>query len=97
MLALERDAAAIITDSSGVQEEACTIGTPCLTVRDCTEQAATLEAKANELVDADGDAIRSALERAVGEKHRWAVPKRWDGAVSDRVIRAIKRGIIPLS
>lgn len=96
MLALERDAAIVLTDSSGVQEEACTICTPCLTIRGCTEQVATIDAGANRLVAADRDAIVSSVVETLAQPPEWAVPKRWDRAVSDRVVRAIKRGVSPL-
>lgn len=97
MLALERDAAVVVTDSSGVQEEACTISTPCVTVRECTEHSATLDVGANRLAAADAEAIREALVEAMNSTASWRSPKRWDQAVSDRVVRALKRGIIPLS
>lgn len=97
MLALIRDAAAVITDSGGVQQEACMICTPCVTVRDCTEHVATVIFGANELVAADADAINAALARAREHKRSWVTPKRWDRAVSDRVVRAIRRGIEPLA
>ncbi|MDZ4169067.1 MAG: UDP-N-acetylglucosamine 2-epimerase (non-hydrolyzing) [Coriobacteriia bacterium] len=96
MLALERDAAVVLTDSTGVQEEACSICTPCITVRDCTEQVATVEAGANRLVSADSDAIIESVANILAEPPTWVVPKRWDRAVSDRIVRAIKRGVAPL-
>lgn len=96
MLALIRDAACVITDSSGVQEEACTIGTACVTVRECTELTVTLESEANRLVYPDPDEIRAALIAAAGIRKGWNAPKRWDRAVSERVVRALKRGITPL-
>ncbi len=37
MLALERDSRCVITDSGGVQVEACMVCTPCVTVRPETE------------------------------------------------------------
>lgn len=97
MLSLERDAAAIITDSAGVQVEACMVGVPCLTVRDCTEIVSTIDAGSNRLVAADAEQIRRALVEAVARKQSWVAPKRWDRAVSDRVARALKRGVTPLT
>ena len=43
MLALQRDAAAAVTDSGGVQEESCMLHTPCVTVRRNTERRVTIE------------------------------------------------------
>ncbi len=97
MLALERDAAAIITDSSGMQVEACMVRVPCVTVRECTELTPTITSGANQLVEADPVLIRAALVAAVARPTNWAEPKRWDRAVSDRVARVLKRGITPLS
>ena len=97
MLALERDAAAIITDSSGVQVEACMLRVPCVTVRGCSELIPTLTSGANHLVAPDGQLIEAALSAAIVQTRTWAEPKRWDRAVSDRVARALKRGITPLS
>jgi len=97
MLTLIRDAAVVVTDSGGVQEEACMLGTPCLTVRRCTERQATVEVGANRLVDAAPDAIVSAANAAMEGPRKWLTPKRWDKAVSQRVVRALRRGITPLA
>ena len=96
MLALVREAVCVITDSGGVQEEACVLCAPCITVRHCTEHVATVTTGANELVPVDSVAIQAALRSAVGKRRAWAQPARWDRAVSDRVVRALRRGIIPL-
>jgi len=96
MLSLNRDAACVITDSGGVQVEACMLCVPCVTVRDCTEWTSTLAVGANRLVDADAESVRVALVDVVSRPPHWSAPKRWDRAVSDRVARAIKRGIAPL-
>jgi UDP-N-acetylglucosamine 2-epimerase (non-hydrolysing) len=97
MLALIRDAAVVVTDSGGVQEEACMLGTPCVTVRRCTERIATLEVGANRLSDATSDAVVSAARDAMAGPHKWLTPKRWDKAVSQRVVRSLRRGIVPLA
>jgi UDP-N-acetylglucosamine 2-epimerase (non-hydrolysing) len=95
MLSLECDAAAIITDSGGVQEEACMVGTPCVTVRRNTERTVTIEAGANRLVAADQAAIARGLEEALASPRDWQLPERWDAEVSARVVEALAGGIPP--
>jgi len=97
MLALQRDAAAVVTDSGGVQEETCMLRTPCVTVRRNTEREVTVEVGANRLVNADRDAIISALADALASPRDWALPSRWDDRVSARVVDALQAGIVPLS
>ncbi len=48
-LFLEMNAALIITDSGGVQEEACILNVPCITVRDNTERPETITVGSNVL------------------------------------------------
>lgn len=97
MLSLQCDAAAIITDSGGVQEESCMVGTPCVTVRRNTERQVTLEAGSNRLVPAERAAIECALAEALASTRDWEVPERWDDQVSARVVDALRSGILPLA
>ena len=46
-LQLEAKAKLVLTDSGGVQEEACILKVPCVTLRDNTERPETLEVRSN--------------------------------------------------
>lgn len=59
-ITLESSARIVLTDSGGVQEEACILGVPCVTLRDNTERPETIEAGANALAGAKPDAILRA-------------------------------------
>ena len=97
MLSLQRSAAAIATDSGGVQEEACMLGTPCVTMRRNTEREMTMRVGANRLVAADAAAIAAGLDDALESPNGWAVPERWDLLVAERVVAALQGGILPLA
>ncbi len=97
MLALQRDAAAVITDSGGVQEETCMLGTACVTVRRNTERQVTVDVGSNRVVAADRAAILTGLSEALTSPKDWQYPARWDIDVAKRVVEALESGIIPLS
>ena len=63
MLALQRHARSVLTDSGGIQKEALVLGTPCTTLREETEWDETLENGWNVLVGTDPAAIAQAALR----------------------------------
>ncbi|MBI2026677.1 MAG: UDP-N-acetylglucosamine 2-epimerase (non-hydrolyzing) [Deltaproteobacteria bacterium] len=64
MVWLEKNACAVVTDSGGVQKEACFFNVPVLTLRDETEWVETLEVGLNRLVPIEREKILEAfLER----------------------------------
>ena len=92
-----RGAAAVLTDSGDVAEIACVLGVPCVTVLPRTDREATIATGANRLVSATPDMVCGAVTDAMAQRRNWLVPKRWDTAVSSRVLRALRRGVEPLS
>lgn len=65
MLALERAAAVILTDSGGVQKEALYARVPCVTLREETEWVETVEAGWNRLAGTDEDRIARSVEEVL--------------------------------
>jgi UDP-N-acetylglucosamine 2-epimerase len=87
MLAVERGASLILTDSGGVQKEAFFCGVPCVTMREETEWSETVDSGSNILAGADEDQIlsaaRSQLERT--QPIPAAASYYGDGLASERV------------
>jgi UDP-N-acetylglucosamine 2-epimerase (non-hydrolysing) len=97
-LALVDHAALVLTDSGGIQEEACVLRVPCVTLRDNTERPSTLEAGGNVLVGA-GRARIVAAARAMAalDRERIAIPRLWDGAAGGRIASDLARRLASAS
>ncbi|MCA1726425.1 MAG: UDP-N-acetylglucosamine 2-epimerase (non-hydrolyzing) [Actinobacteria bacterium] len=89
MIGLLTGARAVVTDSGGVQEEACLAHVPCVTVRTSTERVATIRAGANRL--AEPEDVGAALHEAAAGTHDWPVPDRWDDQVGKRSAEVLGR------
>ena len=91
MLALEKSARMILTDSGGVQKEAYFLGTPCITLREETEWTETLLGGWNVLAGADRDKILSLLRSHEPDSERQAV--FGDGRASQRILAVLERAL----
>jgi len=60
---LQKKAQLILTDSGGIQEEACLLGVPCITLRENTERPESIEVGANILVGRDADKALAAADK----------------------------------
>jgi UDP-N-acetylglucosamine 2-epimerase (non-hydrolysing) len=87
-LQLEANADLILTDSGGVQEEACILGVPCITLRDNTERPETLEVGANRLAGIDPDTIEASSEQMLTTQHEWTNPFG-DGRAAEQILEIL--------
>ena len=88
MLLLEKNAALVLTDSGGLQEESCYFRVPCVTLRENTERPETLEIGANVLAGTEPERVRAAV------RGQLAVPRTWpnpfgDGTTSAQIARIV--------
>ena len=87
-LSLEHNARLVLTDSGGVQEEACVLGVPCVTMRDSTERPETVAVDANRLVGTDPDAILAGAHEMIARSGEWENPFG-DGDAAPRILDAL--------
>jgi UDP-N-acetylglucosamine 2-epimerase (non-hydrolysing) len=85
-LTLQINAALVITDSGGIQEETTFTGVPCLTVRENTERPITVTIGSNILVGQDMTRLKDETFRILaGAAKESAIPHLWDGKASERL------------
>ena len=90
-LQLESHARLILTDSGGVQEEACVLGVPCVTLRDNTERPETIKVGANILAGATAEKIIECSRFMLGKENNWSNPYG-DGRAGERIVSIISGG-----
>jgi len=84
MLALEKNAALVMTDSGGLQEESCFLHVPCVTLRENTERPETLVIGANVLAGTEPSRVRAAVRRQLEVPRNWPNPYG-DGTTGRRI------------
>lgn len=91
-LSLQSRAAAVITDSGGIQEETTYLGVPCLTVRPNTERPITVTVGTNILVGEDTGRLTTELKNILaGKSKKGSVPPLWDGRAGERIAEILQR------
>ena len=87
-MSLVTEAAAVITDSGGIQEETTYLGIPCLTLRANTERPITISEGTNRL--ARVETLAAELKAALSEQRRPRRPDRWDGRTAERCLADLR-------
>jgi UDP-N-acetylglucosamine 2-epimerase (non-hydrolysing) len=85
-LYLWKDAAVVLTDSGGLQEETTALGVPCVTLRENTERPITVELGTNIVAGTRKREILAACRVQLdGPRKGRTVPPLWDGRASERI------------
>jgi UDP-N-acetylglucosamine 2-epimerase (non-hydrolysing) len=91
-LSLEVDAAGVVTDSGGIQEETTVLDVQCFTLRDNTERPETL-AVTNRLLNLEPESLRDVPALLADPKHG-PIPELWDGHAGERAADAVERLVL---
>lgn len=89
-LDLWKDAALVLTDSGGLQEETTALGVPCITIRENTERPITIEEGTNVLAGTDPAKIVAEARKILrGEGKQGRRPHLWDGHAAERIVEIL--------
>lgn len=83
---LMQEAALVLTDSGGIQEETTYLGVRCITFRDSTERPITIEKGTNDLLPTLDQA---QLVMLLGSAKPGGPVEYWDGKAARRCARAL--------
>ena len=96
MAGLMKDAAVVLTDSGGMQEETTALGVPCLTVRENTERPITVTEGTNTVVGSDPERIEREVDVILTTGGKAGKrPELWDGKASERIRDVLLRWLEP--
>jgi UDP-N-acetylglucosamine 2-epimerase (non-hydrolysing) len=92
-MALESQAALVVTDSGGIQEETSYLGIPCLTVRPNTERPITVTSGTNRLLDPARESLTEAARAALktGRRTTPCPIEGWDGRAAERSAKVLQQ------
>jgi UDP-N-acetylglucosamine 2-epimerase (non-hydrolysing) len=91
-LNLWKDAALVLTDSGGLQEETTALGVPCITIRENTERPVTVDEGSNVLVGTDPQRIVDEARKILaGQGKQGRRPHLWDGQAAQRIVAVLDR------
>jgi UDP-N-acetylglucosamine 2-epimerase (non-hydrolysing) len=94
-LHLWKDAAVVLTDSGGMQEETTALGVACVTLRENTERPITLKEGTNVLAGTDPKAVIACARRAIaGASPRGRRPALWDGRSAARIVQILATELV---
>jgi UDP-N-acetylglucosamine 2-epimerase (non-hydrolysing) len=89
-LSLVGDAAGVLTDSGGIQEETTFLGVPCFTLRENTERPVTIEMGTNQLLGLAPQRIAEIPRLLANGASRREVPPLWDGRAAERIAAVLE-------
>ncbi len=93
-LNLWKDAAVVLTDSGGLQEETTALGVPCITIRENTERPVTVTEGSNVLAGTDPAVIVAEARKVLrGEGKRGQRPHLWDGQAAQRIVAVLANAL----
>ena len=91
-LNLWKDAAVVMTDSGGLQEETTALGVPCITIRENTERPVTVDEGSNVLAGTDPARIIAEVRKVLrGDGKQGRRPHLWDGAAAERIVAVLAK------
>lgn len=94
MLSLMQNSLFILTDSGGMQEEACALGVPCVTMRDSTERPESVEVGANILVGTNLEKILEGVSETLKKTQKsgklWKNPFG-DGKTGEKIVEVLTK------